>query len=195
MDAPYMINFRCRSQVIFVVTFLLLMTVAGYSHAGNFLLNAQIGSGKVRLNSSVSDSIRTTEFDTVGGSIYGGYIFDNKLFTKVGFGRQTSEDLFGISDTAVLKTYEALVGYSIDFNRFYVRPQIGAGHWRLNFDEGFFLNPGDEESIKKSGDDLLLLMDVGYDFTDRIGMRLSYKTIKSDIGRYSSSTVGLNIRF
>jgi hypothetical protein len=171
------------------------MTVTEYSRAGNFLLNAQIGSGKVRLDSSVGGSIRTREFDTVGGSIYGGYIFDNKMFTKIGFGRQTSEDLFGIADTAELKTYEALVGYSIDFNRFFIRPQIGATHWRLKFEEGFFLNPGDEESVKKSGDDLLLLVDVGYSFTDRIGMRLSYKTIKSDIGRYSSSTVGLNIRF
>jgi hypothetical protein len=174
---------------------LLLAIFSVNSYAGNFLLDVQIGSGDIKIDASEGGSIRTRSFDTVGGSIYGGYMFDNNIFTKVGFGRQSSDDIFGISDSATVKTYEALVGYAFDFDRFFLRPQVGVAHWRLEFKEGIFFNPGDEERINKSGDELVLLVDAGYTFTERLGLRLSHKIIRSDVGRYSASTVGLNIRF
>jgi hypothetical protein len=183
---------RLLMSVLFAI---LLGCFASKLHAGNFLLDFQMGSGDIKIDAGKGLSIRTTGFDTVGGSVYGGYRFDNNIFTRIGVGYQRSEDIFGIADSAKLTTYEALIGYSFNLENFFIRPQVGAAHWRLKLKEGIFLNPGDEERVEDSGEDYILLLDLGYAFTDRLGMRLSYKTIDSEIGRYSSSTVGLNLRF
>ena len=180
---------------IFVL--LLLISVTTYGYAGDMRLNIGYGRGDIELSREFQFENGNAGKNSLAGVIYLGYITSSHVIFDLGVSKVTDDFPFLLSgtDNVHFDSYEALIGYQFRSGHIYIEPKLGYSKWKIDLEEGWIFNPGEEERRKGSGSDMFSMVTAGYRFGETFGLSLSYKHQEFDYGKVGSVLVGLDFAF
>ena len=174
---------------------LLLAALTGNVYADEIRLGLSTGHGDIKLSDKFSTRDSYAGEGALSGSIYVGYIFDDKYVVDLAYS-STGDDLFiGLVDNVHIDSYDLQFGYRFNFDKIYIEPKLGLSRWDLKLEEGFLLNPGPEEVAEDSGTDVFYSLASGYNFNNGFGLSLSYKHFEFEHGKTTSVQLGADFKF
>ena len=176
-----------------LVIFLLLFSGSCFSDA--IRMGFGVGRGNVDVSSRFNGGDNYADDVSLSASAYLGYILNNNIVIDLVYGEMSDDIYFGVFEDIHLDTYEALLGYRFNFEKFYLEPKLGYAKWDFELEESDFLNSGSEQKIKESGSDPLVALVAGYRFTSVFGMSMSYKYLDFEYGNADSVHLGFDFEF
>lgn len=188
-------NYPKQVKTMKITAALVLLALSGNAYAKELRFGVSAGQGEISLSNKFSAHESYVGDSALSGSIYLGYIFEDKYIVDLVYS-STGDDLFiGFVDSVHIDSYGLQLGYRFNFDHLYLEPRIGLSTWELKFEEGFLLNPGPEEVSKADGTDLTYSVTAGYKLSDSFGLSLSYKYFEFEQGKSTSAMFGAYFEF
>jgi len=174
---------------------LLVLPFAAEARDGKF--TAAGGFGKSNLGIDPDYRIGLGESSFNAGTLWarGGYRFSNGFLVEVGYVYYATADFFNYDDEYELNDKQAAIGYAYVLESWRFVGKAGYAFWRLDGEEGKFLNPGDEEELHATGSDPVWTLAVEKLFSSMFGMSLSYQKSDREFGDIELYDLGFNFEF
>ena len=119
-----------------------------------------------------------------------GYQFKNNIVLEGGYIGHLSTG-FTLNDHNSINELVLVAGYSFDISKSWsITPRAGISRWKLDSDEGAYLNPGDEQQTITSGQDFTYMLTATYQ-----AFFMTYQGTNFEFGRGRAVIFGANINF
>ncbi len=181
------------------LVFILILFVSSNAAAGDYFISFEFGSGDVSVDQDqLAPQLDLQDLENVLFAGYIGYHFDSNVELEFGFSASDTADFLGIdlSDSLNLDETKASIGYRLYLaDRFYITPKIGVGFWRVEAEEGIFLNPGPEFVEKQNGEGIFAGFDAAVEFSDHFGAYFGFVSNDYDFGDSHAFRFGLRYTF
>lgn len=135
-----------------------------------------------------------TDADLAGIGCGVGYLTPIGIVAAIGADGGAEFDLFGAFDTYSFDQQFVAVGYQFELGdgwRFV--PMVGRARWRLESEEGMFLNPGPEESEVIRGYDYYWEASVSRRISETVALGVSYKQGNYEFGESRTAAFAVTI--
>jgi hypothetical protein len=166
---------------------LVSLTPPAFAAESTFQISPRLGRGEMRIAEFQGISNRREEISALnmGGTV--GFTTPIGVVLEAGIGMQSNFDWWSAVDDYTLSQQYLAVGYQIDFAKGWrFVPKAGRARWKLQSEEGMFLNPGPEATKVIRGYEHFWEAQLSRRISDVVSLGAAYQEGEFDFGRARS---------